>query len=212
MAKWINFVDNARAHVWDDIIWLDNRCLTRSILIWSTTRQTLVALFITIFCGMCNIVLSVLPLQRVPISFGVPNTEVWNSGLCSYKQWYIMRDFFFLSKSKHSGPSARQILSNNTTFKQKTLPLSCTPSGKFSDIWVMGDGWLRYSVLSTYEKTWFMYRHFDNPGQLFISDCIEPIPLFSAVFYTWCTYLEKKITLVPSSPTITITITSPLRL
>ena len=84
-----------------------------------------------------------------------------------------MRDFFFLSKSKHSGPSARQILSNNTTFKQKTLPLSCTPSGKFSDIWVMGDGWLRYSVLSTYEKTWFMYRHFDNPGQLFISDCIE---------------------------------------
>ena len=37
----------------------------------------------------------------------------------------------------------------------------------------MSDGWLRYSVLSTYEKTWFMYRPFDNPGQLFISDCIE---------------------------------------
>ena len=37
----------------------------------------------------------------------------------------------------------------------------------------MGHAELRYSVLSTYEKTWFLYRPVDNPGMLLISNCIQ---------------------------------------
>ena len=37
----------------------------------------------------------------------------------------------------------------------------------------MGDGKLRYGVLSTYDRTWFLYRPDDSPGSLLISDCVK---------------------------------------
>ena len=37
----------------------------------------------------------------------------------------------------------------------------------------MGDAKLRYSILSTYEQTWFMFRPFKHPGTLLISNCIQ---------------------------------------
>ena len=37
----------------------------------------------------------------------------------------------------------------------------------------LGDGKLRYGVLSTYERTWFLYRPDSSPSSLLISDCVE---------------------------------------
>ena len=61
--------------------------------------------------------------QGVPMS-GIPDYSFTENGY---------------PKSKHRGISAPQILSNNTTMKENAphAPLSCTPSGKFSDTWVM---------------------------------------------------------------------------
>ena len=37
----------------------------------------------------------------------------------------------------------------------------------------LGDGKLRYGVLSTYDRNWFLYRPPEDPGCLKFSDCIE---------------------------------------
>ena len=144
--------------------WIAARC-TRSLILLCARGQTLDAFLIQYF-DECGILYSAyFPWGGVTVFCGAGSTNVWYPGLFIYREW--------LSEIKTPwNISPADIVKQYNNERECSTCTSLVHAIR-QVFGYMGDAKMRYSVLSTYTQTWFMYRPVDHPGSLYISDCIE---------------------------------------
>ena len=129
VAKWINFVDNARAHVWDDIIRLDNKPvfdLADSCFVNNETDVSRL-FYYNILRNVQYCIERTSPADKFQFS---SEYQIPRSGIPDYALLNRGNARFFIEVKTPWAISPTDIVEQ---YKQKTLPLSCAPLGRFSD-------------------------------------------------------------------------------
>ena len=167
VGKWSAFIPNARAYHFDDAIRLDRKptfitSLVRNEAGISSVFNINVVETLHYFAGRTSFGASIRIFPEVPIrGSGIPNYSIMENNV---------RLFFIEIKTKACLDIADIVTEYNNQHTEARMPVIKAIRQVFG---YMGDGKLRYGVLSTYERTWFLYRPDDSPGSLLISDCVE---------------------------------------